>query len=114
LPRARRRPAPGRAARRAARRAVALAGTGELEVDGVRRRQLLRAFDEGRRLVLVVGALGLCEQLADAVDQPVAVGSSQLSHLDRQLAVVDAQGEGRLGPEAASTSSRTSAGKGGR
>jgi hypothetical protein len=51
--------------RAAPRRPVALAGTGELEVDGVRRRQLLRAFDEGRRLVLVVGALGLCEQLAD-------------------------------------------------
>ena len=35
--------------------------------------ELLGALDEGRRLVLVVGALGLGEQLADPVDEPIPV-----------------------------------------
>ncbi len=45
-----------------------------LEVDGVLGGQLLGALDEGGRLVLVVGALGLGEQLADPVDQPLVAG----------------------------------------
>ena len=85
--------------------AVALTGAGQLEVDGVGGGELLGALDEGGRLVLVVGALRLREQLADAVDEPVAGRSagprrrSQLPHLDGELAVVDPQGERRLGAE---------------
>ena len=52
--------------------ALALPGPGQLEVDGVLRRELLGALDEGGRLVLVVRALGLRQQLADAVDEAVA------------------------------------------
>jgi hypothetical protein len=52
---------------------LALADARELEVDGVRGGELLRTLDEGRRLVLVVGALRLCQQLADLVDQAVAL-----------------------------------------
>ena len=50
-----------------------LPGAGPLQVDGVRRRELLRPLHERGRLVLVVGALGLGEQLAHPVDQPVPV-----------------------------------------
>jgi hypothetical protein len=78
---------------------LALAGAGQLEVDGVRGGQLLRPLDEGRRLVLVVGPLGLREQLADLVDQPLDVTLRAVhkdAHLHPLLAVADPQGQRRL------------------
>ena len=53
---------------------VLLPSPGQLEVHGVGRGQLLRPLHEGRGLMLVVGALGLRQELADPVDQPIAAG----------------------------------------
>ena len=74
-------------------------------------RELLGALDEGRRLVLVVGALGLRQQLADPVDQPIR-HTTPTSTFSSPYATRSAKAASS--PSAACTSTSSSAGNGAR